>query len=91
MIFGIIYLLGTVGLWWRVMLFVKLLMKVCILLRVQRGLRIGVVLFIVSEVMFFFAFFWAFFHSSLAPTIEIGSIFGRLWVLVFLIRGECHF
>lgn len=24
--------------------------------------------------MFFFAFFWAFFHSSLAPVIEIGSI-----------------
>jgi cytochrome c oxidase subunit 3 len=41
---------------------------------VQRGLRIGVVLFIVSEVMFFVSFFWAFFHSSLAPAIEIGSI-----------------
>jgi cytochrome c oxidase subunit 3 len=41
---------------------------------VQRGLRIGMVLFIISEVMFFFAFFWAYFHSSLAPTIEIGSI-----------------
>ena len=33
-------------------------------LPVQRGLRVGVVLFIVSEVMFFVAFFWAFFHSS---------------------------
>ena len=32
---------------------------------VQRGLRLGMVLFIVSEIMFFFAFFWAFFHSSL--------------------------
>jgi cytochrome c oxidase subunit 3 len=41
---------------------------------VQRGLRYGIVLFIVSEVLFFFAFFWAFFHSSLAPTVEIGSI-----------------
>ena len=41
---------------------------------VQRGLRYGVILFIVSEVFFFFAFFWAFFHSSLAPTIEIGSM-----------------
>ena len=38
---------------------------------VQKGLRLGMLLFIVSEVMFFFAFFWAFFHSSLAPTIEI--------------------
>nr|WCH57923.1 cytochrome c oxidase subunit 3 [Hypnea nidifica] len=41
---------------------------------VQRGLRYGVILFIVSEILFFFAFFWAFFHSSLAPTIEIGTI-----------------
>jgi len=32
------------------------------------------VLFIVSEIMFFLAFFWAFFHSSLAPTIEIGAV-----------------
>uniref|UniRef100_A0A6N2LCD8 Cytochrome c oxidase subunit 3 n=1 Tax=Salix viminalis TaxID=40686 RepID=A0A6N2LCD8_SALVM len=41
---------------------------------VQLGLRYGFILFIVSEVMFFFAFFWAFFHSSLAPTVEIGGI-----------------
>ena len=41
---------------------------------VQRGLRLGMVLFIISEIMFFFAFFWAFFHSSLSPTFNIGSI-----------------
>lgn len=41
---------------------------------VQRGLRLGMILFIVSEIMFFFAFFWAFFHSSLAPTFNIGSV-----------------
>ena len=41
---------------------------------VQRGLRLGMILFIVSEVMFFFAFFWAFFHSSLAPTHNIGGV-----------------
>lgn len=41
---------------------------------VQTGLRIGVILFIVSEIMFFFAFFWAYFHASLDPAIEIGSI-----------------
>jgi cytochrome c oxidase subunit 3 len=29
--------------------------------KVELGLRMGMVLFIVSEVMFFFAFFWAFF------------------------------
>jgi cytochrome c oxidase subunit 3 len=41
---------------------------------VQRGLRLGMILFIVSEVMFFFAFFWAFFHSSLSPVFEIGGV-----------------
>nr|DBA44262.1 TPA_asm: cytochrome c oxidase subunit III [Peltospira delicata] len=40
---------------------------------VYKGLCLGMILFIVSEVLFFFAFFWAYFHSSLAPTPEIGS------------------
>nr|YP_009107390.1 cytochrome c oxidase subunit III [Ibacus ciliatus]AIU40934.1 cytochrome c oxidase subunit III [Ibacus ciliatus] len=39
---------------------------------VSKGLRWGMILFILSEVLFFFSFFWAFFHSSLAPSIEIG-------------------
>jgi len=41
---------------------------------VQTGMRYGMLLFIVSEVMFFFAFFWAFFHASMAPTPEIGGV-----------------
>ena len=40
---------------------------------VESGLEMGIFLFVASEVMFFFAFFWAFFSASLAPTIEIGS------------------
>jgi len=43
-------------------------------LQVQAGLRSGMILFIVSEVMFFFAFFWAFFHSSLSPVFNIGGV-----------------
>ena len=41
---------------------------------VQKGLRLGMILFIASEVMFFFAFFWAFFHSSIAPVYNIGGV-----------------
>lgn len=41
---------------------------------VQKGIRWGIILFIASEVIFFFSFFWAFFHRSLAPTPEIGCI-----------------
>lgn len=40
---------------------------------VQKGLRYGIILFIVSEVFFFAGFFWAFYHSSLAPTHELGG------------------
>lgn len=40
---------------------------------VQKGLTIGVSLFIVTEVFFFISIFWAYFHSSLAPTVELGS------------------
>jgi heme/copper-type cytochrome/quinol oxidase subunit 3 len=42
--------------------------------KVQQGLRLGMLLFIASEVMFFFAFFWAFFHFSLVPSIAVGNI-----------------
>jgi len=35
---------------------------------VQIGMRYGMLLFIASEVMFFVAFFWAFFNASLYPT-----------------------
>lgn len=41
--------------------------------KVQKGISLGVALFIVSEVFFFLSIFWAYFHSSLAPAIEIGS------------------
>lgn len=43
-------------------------------LLVRQGLRYGMILFIVSEIMFFFAFFWGFFHVSLSPSIAIGGI-----------------
>ena len=41
---------------------------------VQLGLRYGMVLFITSEVMFFVAFFWAFFNASLFPPEAINFV-----------------
>jgi cytochrome c oxidase subunit 3 len=41
--------------------------------KVQKGISLGVVLFIISEVFFFLSIFWAYLHSSLAPAVEIGS------------------
>ena len=42
-------------------------------LAVQRGLTMGVGLFIISEALFFLGIFWTYFHSSLSPTIETGA------------------
>lgn len=41
---------------------------------VRRNLIAGVLLFIVSEVMIFFALFWAYFHSALNPAPELGAV-----------------
>lgn len=41
---------------------------------VTTGLKIGILLFITSEVMFFLRFFWAYFHERISPNIEIGQI-----------------
>jgi cytochrome c oxidase subunit 3 len=38
----------------------------------QLGLRYGMSLFIASEVMFFFAWFWAFFNAAIYPTEAMG-------------------
>src|ERR1700729_1936822 len=48
--------------------------------QVQKGLIIGLVLFIISEVFAFFSVFWAFFHSSLSPAIEIGGTWPPLGI-----------
>nr|YP_010613683.1 cytochrome c oxidase subunit III [Lethe chandica]WAR69327.1 cytochrome c oxidase subunit 3 [Lethe chandica] len=52
-------------------------------LLVSNGLRWGMILFIVSEIFFFISFFWAFFHSSLSPNIEIGAMWPPLNIIPF--------
>nr|YP_010502854.1 cytochrome c oxidase subunit III [Parasphendale agrionina]UXD78618.1 cytochrome c oxidase subunit III [Parasphendale agrionina] len=47
------------------------------------GLRWGMILFIISEVFFFMSFFWTFYHSSLAPVIDLGSIWPPLGIVPF--------
>ena len=42
--------------------------------KVELGIRLGILLFICSEVFFFLAFFWAFFHSRLRPAVELGRV-----------------
>lgn len=47
------------------------------------GLKIGIILFITSEVMFFFSFFWAYFQGSLSPNVEIGEKWPPMGVIPF--------
>ncbi len=73
LVIGFLSVLGTMAVWWRDVIreatFRHLHTPV-----VQLGLRYGMALFIASEVMFFSAFFWAFFSSSLFPKAETGGI-----------------
>nr|WEL32846.1 cytochrome c oxidase subunit III [Sinomastax longicornea] len=70
---GMMITLMTLYLWWRDIVRESTLQGLHTLL-VAKGLRLGMILFISSEVLFFMSFFWAYFHSSLAPTIELGMM-----------------
>ncbi|GAB4185559.1 MAG: cytochrome c oxidase subunit 3 [Thalassobaculales bacterium] len=50
---------------------------------VQIGLRYGMILFIASEVMFFVAFFWAFFHNAFYPMPSIDSVWPPKGTITF--------
>nr|ARK36816.1 cytochrome oxidase subunit 3 [Cynoglossus joyneri] len=73
MVLGLVLLTLTVMQWWRDVIR-EGTFQGHHTTSVQKGLRYGMVLFIVSEVLFFAGFFWAFYHSSLAPTRELGGI-----------------
>lgn len=80
--FSLVVILLTIVCWWRDVLREATYCGAHTL-KVQRGLEWGIILFITSEVIFFSAFFWAFFHRRLSPTIELGCIWPptRIWPL----------
>lgn len=41
-------------------------------LNLEKGVKISIILFISSEIFFFFSFFWSYFHFFLSPSIELG-------------------
>jgi cytochrome c oxidase subunit 3 len=70
---GLTATVSTMALWWRDTIR-ESTYQGAHTMAVQNGLTIGVVLFIISEAFFFLAIFWAFFHSSLSPTPELGCV-----------------
>ena len=73
LIFGLLFLILCFTVWWEDVI-CEATYEGHHTSYVQKGLRYGMLLFIVSEIMFFVAFFWAFFHSSLSPAIQIGAV-----------------
>nr|WQM87325.1 cytochrome c oxidase subunit 3 [Eurymetra natalensis] len=71
MFMGMLILILTMIQWWRDIIRESTYQGKHTIM-VTNGLKWGMILFIISEIMFFASFFWSFFHSSLAPTIEIG-------------------
>ncbi|MGY9055994.1 MAG: cytochrome c oxidase subunit 3 [Alphaproteobacteria bacterium] len=73
LIIGAIMVMGTMLGWWRDVVD-EAQNKGYHNKVVQVGLRYGMSLFIASEVMFFSAFFWAYFNASLFPTEAINFV-----------------
>nr|YP_010585957.1 cytochrome c oxidase subunit III [Plectrocnemia tsukuiensis]UZZ43693.1 cytochrome c oxidase subunit III [Plectrocnemia tsukuiensis] len=42
--------------------------------KVMMNMKWGMIMFIISEILFFTSFFWAFFHSTLSPIIDLGML-----------------
>lgn len=70
---GISLLLTSAALWWRDVV-VEGTYQGKHTGKVKEGLKLGVILFFISECCLFASFFWAYFHASLSPNIELGSV-----------------
>jgi len=82
LILGLVSLIIVLSFWWRDVIREGVFLEKHTT-QVTRGFRLGMILFIISEIMFFFAFFWAFFHSALAPTPAIGCVWPPLGIETF--------
>ncbi len=69
---GLVIVLFTMFVWWRDVLKESGTAGLHSTI-VTFGLRYGTIMFIASEVMFFVAFFWAYFHFSLFPQHVLGA------------------
>lgn len=81
-ILSLIRLILTISLWWRDVIRERTYQGFHSI-KVSKLIRIGIILFITSEIFFFLSFFWAFFHISLSPRIEIGNKWPPLLILPF--------
>lgn len=70
---GVLAILTVMFGWWREILKESVVEKVHTPIAII-GMRYGMTLFIASEVMFFVAFFWAYFSAAFFPNAQIGYV-----------------
>nr|QNV12179.1 cytochrome c oxidase subunit III [Ammophila sabulosa] len=73
LLISLMSLMMCLMLWWRDVIR-ESTFQGCHTLMVQKNIRMGMMLFIVSEAFFFLSFFWTYFHMALSPSIEIGAM-----------------
>lgn len=59
--------------------------------KINSCLRAGFILFLISEVMLFFAFFWSLMHFSLTPSIFSGGIWPPQGIVIYLLSENVMF
>lgn len=69
---SLLALLMGMGLWFRDII-IEGTYKGNHTIAVRKGLSLGFILFIVSEIFAFAGIFWAYFHSAMSPNIELGA------------------
>ncbi len=70
---GVFSIMVCMFFWWKDVIYESVVEKAHTKMA-EIGFRYGMMLFIASEIMFFFAFFWAFFSASFFPTEAIGYV-----------------
>nr|UFK32233.1 cytochrome c oxidase subunit III [Aguriahana digitata] len=82
MILGNMIILLTMFQWWRDIIREASFQGIHTY-KVIVSMKVGMLMFIVSEILFFLSFFWSFFHSSLAPSMEIGMKWPPMGIITF--------
>jgi len=79
---GLVLVLAVMAAWWKEVIHEAFVERAHSPI-VKIGLRYGMALFIASEVMFFSAFFWAYFSAALFPPAILGGVWPPLDIKTF--------
>lgn len=78
---SLIHLIFCASLWWRDVIR-EATIECYHTKKVLKGLALGMILFIISEIMFFFCFFWSYFYFSFNPSFAIGCVWPPMDLII---------